>query len=209
MDKTQKFFIRKLKRDNRKAILSLDNTKIVLLTILLMIASFVLSYKLTEEEWFSQLTLAIGTGILTGLIFYFISNIRYNGMCKIQNKINFWEPIVDEFYTIDKISSKIIFKNSIYFPQDVDWCQLLMLAEYSINKLKICLSNLPEELYEEIGCKQIDNNFFNILENVNSEKEFLKCIVSIKHQLSPIADKADFLIKEQKLKASLLNKYFF
>ena len=209
MDKTQKFLIRKLKKDYYKAMFSLDNTKVVLLTILLMIASFVLSYKLTKEEWFSQLTLAIGTGILTGLIFYFLSNVRANNMGLLQKEVNSLRPIIEEYNNINGILFQLTYKNTIYYPYDEDWNELFIIAKYSLHKLYDSLNRLPFTLCKEIDIKKLNKEFLEEFESATSEEEFLKYMKSCVEIILPIFDKAQMLSMDRELKISILNKKIF
>lgn len=63
-----------------------------------------------ESDWTSDTLTSIGAGILTGLVFYFLSNLRNNKIYKIRKDIEILEPIEKEFQNI--FSSSLVCNGS-------------------------------------------------------------------------------------------------
>jgi uncharacterized protein (DUF486 family) len=205
MNEIQKFLIKDRKKAKLKAIGSL---KIIIAVLLILISStiflFIISYKL-RDGWTSNLLLSIGTGLSTGLIFYFLTNIRANKIGKLLKEVDFLKEIKKHNDELSNIRLQTMFENSMYYPINVDLDCLIEMSKDSIYGLYNSINNLPHYLYEGINVKNINLDVIELFKNIKSKNDLLCQISSIQKQISPIIDKVDYALKNKEIQISILN----
>ncbi len=208
MNKTQKFLIKEMKKKNLKAICSFNIITTILIIFSIIIILLFISYKL-RDGWLSNALLSIGSGIFTGLIIYFLTNIRANKMGKLLSEVDFLKEIKKHNDELSDIWFQTMFKNTMYYPVNVGLDYLIKMLEDSIYGLYSSINNLPYYLYIEINCKNINLDVIKSFKNIKSENALLYQVSSIQKQISPIIDKVDNAIKNKEMQISILkNKCF-
>ncbi len=208
MNKTQKFLIKEMKKKNLKAICSFNIITTILIIFSIIIILLFISYKL-RDGWLSNALLSIGSGIFTGLIIYFLTNIRANKMGKLLSEVDFLKEIKKHNDELSDIWFQSMFKNTMYYPVNVGLDYLIKMLEDSIYGLYSSINNLPYYLYIEINCKNINLDVIKSFKNIKSENALLYQVSSIQKQISPIIDKVDNAIKNKEMQISILkNKCF-
>ena len=196
------------KKKNLKAICSFNIITTILIIFSIIIILLFISYKL-RDGWLSNALLSIGSGIFTGLIIYFLTNIRANKMGKLLSEVDFLKEIKKHNDELSDIWFQTMFKNTMYYPVNVGLDYLIKMLEDSIYGLYSSINNLPYYLYIEINCKNINLDVIKSFKNIKSENALLYQVSSIQKQISPIIDKVDNAIKNKEMQISILkNKCF-
>ena len=208
MNKTQKFLIKEMKKKNLKAICSFNIITTILIIFSIIIILLFISYKL-RDGWLSNALLSIGSGIFTGLIIYFLTNIRANKMGKLLSEVDFLKEIKKYNDELSNIRLQIMFKNSMYCHINVDLDCLIEMSKDSIYGLYNSINNLPHYLYTEINGENINLDIIESFKNIKSENNLLRQISSIQKQISSIIDKVDFALKNKEIQISILNNRCF
>ena len=150
MKKTQKFLIKEMKKKNLKAICSFNIITTIIIIFSIIIILLFISYKL-RDGWLSNALLSIGSGIFTGLIIYFLTNIRANKMGKLLSEVDFLKEIKKHNDELSDIWFQTMFKNTMYYPVNVGLDYLIKMLEDSIYGLYSSINNIKYYLYIEIN----------------------------------------------------------
>lgn len=202
------------KKRMRRLTISLGNSKGVLVSIFVLTILLVISY-LYEGAWISNVLISIGAGIVTGLVFYFLSNYRNNKTAQLQLDISALTPI------ISALSDVSHYETLAKWPKSLSGSQ--MSQEDIAYKIMECIDSLSEtigeigyELYQELAldvddpvdrdkCKALRDS----LEKIEISKDYKTWSVSAYKTLIGLYDKVDGLLKDKKDTLEILQKHIF
>ena len=94
-DYTIKPFIRYRKRELRTTFFKLSNFRGSIFIFLLSTILFGISYVCKCNSWLSSALLSVSCGCFTGLVLYFLSNLRNNKLAIIQKEHNQLKEVID------------------------------------------------------------------------------------------------------------------
>ena len=202
------------KKRIRRLAISLGNSKGVLVSIFLLTLLLVISY-LYEGAWISNVLISIGAGIVTGLVFYFLSNYRNNKMAQLQLDISALTPVMSTLSDVSHYEMLAKWSNSLGGSQ--------MSQEDIAYEIMECIDNLSEtvghlgyELYQELEldvedpvdrdkCKALRDS----LEEIEMSKDYKIWSISAYKALIGLHDKVDGLLKDKKDTLKILQKHIF
>ena len=194
--------------------ISLGNSKGVLVSIFVLTVLLVISYQY-EGAWISNVLISIGAGIVTGLVFYFLSNYRNNKMAQLQLDISALTPIMSDLSNISH------YETLAKWPKSLGGSQ--MSQEDIAYEIMECIDNLSEtigridyELYQELEldvddpvdrdkCKALRDS----LEKLELSKDYKTWSISAYKALIGLHDKVDGLLKDKKDTLEILQKHIF
>ena len=170
-DNTIKPFIRYRKKKLRTIFFRLSNFRYTFLILLLSIIILAISCFIYEcNGWLSGALVSVSCGCFTGLVLYFLSNLRNNKLAKIQREHQQLKYVIDVLNNIITIISCHKYKNLLFERRDIfadsaDVFHMLYELEEARNKL-------PLELYDVLTKKGYDpadrdnlNNYRDKLSN--------------------------------------------
>lgn len=202
------------KKRMRRLTISLGNSKGVLVSIFVLTILLVVSY-LYEGAWISNVLISIGAGIVTGLVFYFLSNYRNNKMAQLQLDISALAPFMSVLSDISHYQMLAKWHKSLGGDQ--------MSQEDIAYKIMECIDELAEsvgqigyELYQELEldiddpvdrdkCKALRDS----LEKIEISKDYKAWSISTYKTLIGLHDKVDGLLKDKKDTLEILQKHIF
>ena len=172
-----------------------------------------LSYLVYESNsWLSGVLVSVACGIITGVILYFLSNLR-------NNKLHVLQVEQDEIYPIYKLASDVLFEKTI-----IDNSRNLGTynstiqeeAKAIMDKL-ISLSDafnggnvdfFGEKAGLENICKDISNlcDYYDVLNNDDDRQKWISDVIV---SLSPITRKMETLMEENGDQIRFIKKYIF
>ena len=98
---------RKRKREKFYRFISLPTVLWIMIFLIVCVSLLILSYFLHESNpWFSGVLVSISCGIITGVILYFLSNLRSGKLHKLEIE-------EDEIYPVYKLISDVLFEKCI------------------------------------------------------------------------------------------------
>lgn len=216
MDKTTHTLIKYRKKEVRKRMIRLPNFKwsigIFVVFLLLLLLSWVV-YK--NNNWLSGVLVSTSCGCVTGLIFYFLANLRNNQGIKLQYEYDSIKNVYD-------IISKIMgyeFYYRYYWPSwgekrniHNDCYEILTL----LDELETARGKIPYSVYntvESLGYDPIDRDNLNTYRswlNADENDELLKKrIKEISDSLIPVATELHGPLYTRKDQLMFLGRYFF
>lgn len=213
-DNTIKPFIRYRKKELRTRFFKLSNFWCTVLILLLSIIISAISCFIYEcNSWLSGALVSVSCGCFTGLVLYFLSNLRNNKLAKIKREHQQLKDVIDVLNNITTIISChkykiLLFEKRDIFADSVDVFHMLYELEEARNKL-------PLELYNVLTKKGYDpadrdnlNNYRDQLSNSDDKVLAKKSLLYIYDELLPLADHLQELYCERDDQLMLMGKYF-
>lgn len=202
------------KKRMRRLMISLGNSKGVLVSILVLAILLVISY-IYEGAWISNVLISIGAGIVTGLVFYFLSNYRNNKMAQLQLDISALALVMSALSGISH------YETLAKWPKSLSGSQ--MSQEDIAYEIMECIDSLSEaigqigyELYQELELDiddPVDRDKCNALRDslwkIEISKDYKTWSVSANKALIGLHDKVDSLLKDKKDTLEILQKHIF
>ena len=214
-DKSIKPFIKYRKKELRVRIFKMSHFwwSIVILSIALGI--LIISFFLYEcMPWLSGTLTSISCGCFTGLVFYFLTNIRNNKLVKLQKE---YKQIKDTFVVANSILNIIKcykFKGLNINKKDI-WEDRERIS-LSIDELEIYRNRISGELYDIIPQKGYDpsdrdnlNDYKNRLYKSDEFHSIKTSMLFIHDELLPLVDILHKLLQEQEDQLMIMGRYFF
>lgn len=184
---------------------------IFLIAVLLLVLSF-LVYDLSN--WASGALVSTSCGCFTGLVFYFLSNIRNNKVAKLQKEYKQLKDVLDAIKNITNIAGYYKFKAVYGGKRDIFDDRDCMLL--GLNDLETTRNQLPIELYDilpEQGYDPADrdniNGYRESLYGSNQSNAIESSMINIHKELLPLADKLQELYREREDQLMLMGRHFF
>lgn len=181
----------------------------LLVSLLLLIFSF---FVYESNPWLSGVLVSIACGIITGVILYFLSNLR-------NNKLHILQIEQDELYPVYQLVCDVLFeKTMIDNSRNLGTCNFTVEEETEaiIDKL-IPLSeafnggNVGFFEYKdglESLCKNVSElcDYYDILENDNDRQKWISDVID---RLSPVKLKMEIMMEENGDQIRFIKKYIF
>ena len=184
---------------------------IFLIAVLLLVLSF-LVYDLSN--WASGALVSTSCGCFTGLVFYFLSNIRNNKIAKLQKEYKQLKDVLDVIKNITNIADYYKFKALYGGKRDIFYDRDYILL--GLNDLEATRNQLPIELYDilfEQGYDPADrdniNSYRESLYSSNQSNAIESSMINIHKELLPLADKLQELYREREDQLMLMGRHFF
>lgn len=214
-DDVVKNLIRYRRREFFKRVCKLPNIswliKISLIAVIFLIISILFGDK--KENFFSMLV-SISCGCFTGMIFYFLVNVRNNKEHRLQKEYMVLKETFDilrhilnygdhyKYKQIMKIKKRDVFEDGS------EIFSLLYDLEYARNKIPLSVYDIVYDIgYDPIDRDNI-NNYRDKIDASDDEKSMEKTIKKICKELLPVADALDLCIKEREDQITFLSKFF-
>ena len=184
---------------------------IFVIALLLLFLSFLIY---DYSDWTSGALVSTSCGCFTGLVFYFLSNIRNNKVAKLQKEYKQLKDVLDVIRNITNIAN--CYKLKALYGSKRDIFEDRENVYLWIDELELARNQLPIELYDilpEKGYDPVDrdnlNNYRESLYNSNETNLIESTILDIHTELLPLADKMQELYREREDQLMLLGKHFF
>ena len=213
-DNTIKPFIRYRKKELRTRFFKLSNFWCTVLILSLSIIILAISCFIYEcNSWLSGALVSVSCGCFTGLVLYFLSNLRNNKLAKIQREHQQLKDVIDVLNNITTIISCHKYKILLFEKRDIfaDSTDVLIL----LNELETVRNKLPLQLYNVLPQKGYDpadrdnlNNYRDKLSNSDDKVSAKKSLLYIYDELLPLADYLQELYCERNDQLMLMGKYF-
>lgn len=214
-DNIQKRMIRKRKMELRQRFFKLSNFKWMIGILLCSIGFLVASCFIHERNsWLSGVLVSVGCGGFTGIVLYFLSNLRNNKVSILQKELATLNAIKD---ILNQIHG---FKN-YYQCYRCSWGEKRNILEdgYKVasllEELQGVVDNMPVELHDIF---EIDGNhplafekmqlFKNTLLNIDDGNEMQICFEDVSKHFTNIEEKIFDLTNEKEDQIRFLGKFF-
>lgn len=184
---------------------------ILLIALVLLFLSFLI---FDYNNWLSSALVSTSCGCFTGLVFYFLSNIRNNKFAKLQKE---YKQLQESFENINNILNTVrCYKfKGLYVGQKGIWMDRENIAIW-LDELEFNRNHLPRKLYDVVPQKGYDpadrDNLNNYRERLFTSDEFdsiKNAMLYIYNELLPLADKLKELYREREDQLMLMGKHFF
>ena len=214
---TKSSFYKKIRRKRRiekfLRFVSLPTVLLIIALSILFSALLILSFFIYENNpWLSGVLVSISCGIITGVILYFLSNLRSSKLHKLEIE-------EDEIYPIYNLVCDVIFeKYLIDNSRNLGTCVYTLQEEAKalVDKL-IPLSDsfnggnigfFEEKDGLEHICKIVEElcNNYELLYNDDARKKWISNVVDV---LSPIKRKMEIIMEENCDRIRFIKRYFF
>ena len=217
--KKNKFIKKHLKRrrnEKIKRVIKLPTFIFCIVFLFLSVSLLLVSYFVNEKSaWLSGVFVSVGCGIITGVILYFLSNMR-------SSKIQTLQSAQSELYEVYKHINDVIFeiyayRNSELLEMEVDAFEESVCV---VGKLETLLNTLqaPSEKFEKTeGLDTLYDKIDDILSNydtltydkLNDDTKLKKWFDDIVDLLSPIKLKMEKTMGENGDQLEFMRKYIF
>ena len=204
------------RKRNKEKLVRFVSLPTVLWTIGFLLVSSLflfLSFLVYESNpWLSGVLVSISCGIITGVILYFLSNLR-------SSKLHILEVEEDEIYSVYKLLSDVLFEKYI-----IDNSRKLGTCVYTIEKeAKAIMDKLillsdsfnggnvgffEEKDGLESLCKNVSElcDYYDMLENDNDRQKWVSDVIA---RLSPLMRKMETIMEENSDKIIFIKRYIF
>ncbi len=214
-DNITKRILRRRRKELRHRFFKLSNLKWMIAILLCSIGLLVASYYVYEcNPWLSGVFVSAGCGGLTGLVLYFLSNLRNNKIAILQKELATLKSISNILNHIDG------FKN-YYQNYRTAWGEKRSISEdgYKVasllEELQDVVDNMPQELYDifEIASDNplsFENQqlFKSRLLNTDDDSETQICMDDISKHFATVKDKIFDLTNEKEDQLMLFGRFF-
>lgn len=214
-DKTVKRIIQHRNQELRSRLFSLSPFWWAIIIFLIALLLLVLSFLIYDySNWASGALVSTSCGCFTGLVFYFLANIRNNKVAKLQKEYNQLKNVLDVIRNITNTAGYYKLKALYGSKRDIfdDRENVYLL----IDELELARNQLPLDLYDILSEKGYDpadrdnlNNYRESLYNSNEADVIEATLLDIQTELLPLADKMQELYREREDQLMLLGKHFF
>lgn len=184
---------------------------IFMIALLLLFLSFLIY---DYCNWASGVLVSTSCGCFTGLVFYFLSNIRNNKVAKLQKEYKQLKDVLDVIRNITNTAS--YYKLKVLYGSKRDVFEDREKVYIWIDELELARNQLPLDLYDILSEKGYDpadrdnlNNYRDSLYNSNEADVIETTLLDIQTELLPLADKMQELYREREDQLMLLGKHFF
>ena len=177
------------------------------LSSLMLVASYFIN---TMNAWLSGVLISIACGIITGVILYFLSNLR-------NAKLYVIERNYDEFYNVYKLLEDVLFKkimcdNTMALGMDLDWGNECSEIMGKLECLKEALDPWGIEHWEEKeGLEDFAKKVYelcNQFELLSTDADRQEWIFSIESTLEPIRRIMSVILAEYCDRLRYMKNYF-
>lgn len=216
MDKTTRAIIKYRKKEARSRMIRLPNFKwsiwIFVFFLLLLLLSWIV-YK--YNNWLSGVLVSASCGCVTGLVFYFLANLRNNQGIKLQYEYDSIKEVYD-------IISKIMGYEDYYRYYRPVWGEKRNIHNdcYEIlsllDELETARGKIPYSIYDfvkSLGYDPIDHDNLSTyrtwLNDDGNDELLKKRIKEISDALLPVADELHDPLYTRKDQLMFLGRYFF
>lgn len=184
---------------------------IFLIAISLLIISFVI---FDSCNWASGALVSTSCGCFTGLVFYFLSNVRNNKLSKLQKEYSQLQTVLEVLKNITNTAGcyklKVLLggRRDVYEDRENVYLWLGEL-EAARNQLPYTLYDiLPEKGYDPADRDNL-NSYRDQLLHSDQEQLVKAAIVGINDELLPLVDHLQELYREREDQLMLMGKHFF
>ena len=185
-----------------------------LCAVILLVLSFWLH--LRRYEWLPNAFLSIACGVITGLVLYFLTNIRTNRLIRVQEDLESLRTMETPLQDIFNMKLSCQWRWS---PLDNEFgvTDMGLQVLEDLETLDRAHYNMSHRLFEKLGFN-IDDPFDRDklsemkagLENAgDNEKLIRKWIIDIEQIIEPVLDKVRSCLSEEKDALMFLGKFFF
>lgn len=147
-DKITKRIIRKRNKELRERFFKLSNLKWMIVILLCSIGILTASYYTYDcNPWLSGMFVSAGCGGITGLVLYFLSNLRNNKYAVLQKEFSILNSIHNTLTQINGFNNyHLCYRKSWGPKRDIfeDGLEIVNLLE----ELQTIVDNMPRELYD-------------------------------------------------------------
>lgn len=191
----------------RDIVISLVNTKILILIVIIMIIFFYISY-MSKDSWISEVLLSLGTGMFTSLLFYFLANMRVNKMNKLISEINSLKYITGHFDNLYNL--KIQIKNKDYIRKNINLESFISIVKHDTYGVYLHIKMLPKKLLKAINGNDIEKlETLEKVDSVTSWEELWDYIDDFQNQIMHIRYKINLEMNKRKLQITVLKNECF
>ena len=182
----------------------------VIALLILAISLFIYDY----NNWASGVLVSTSCGCFTGLVFYFLSNIRNNKIAKLQKEYRQLKEVLDILKNITNLADCYKFKRLFGERRNIfDDSELILLW---LNDLENARNQLPLELYDILPEKGYDpadrdnlNSYRDHICSAESKKFAEAILLEINKELLPLLDYLQEMYREREDQLMLMGKHFF
>ena len=182
----------------------------VIALLILAISLFIYDY----NNWASGVLVSTSCGCFTGLVFYFLSNIRNNKIAKLQKEYRQLKEVLDILKNITNLADCYKFKRLFGERRNIfDDTELILLW---LNDLENARNQLPLELYDILPEKGYDpadrdnlNSYRDHICSAESKKFAEAILLEINKELLPLLDYLQEMYREREDQLMLMGKHFF
>lgn len=213
-DHITKAIIRQRKKELGKITLALGNVRATIGAICIMLVCFIVSFVL-KNTWLSNVLISVGAGFVTGLVFYWLSNLRNNKITKLQNEINPLTPAHKDLMHIANLQLMDKFPKMLTYSKMTQEDIAYQIMD-CIERLASSIHKVSGSVYDELNLR-IDDPFnadayqsycdsFSKITNASDYRAWSK---EIYEKLGNIIDKVDTLMKEKEDTLQILQQKVF
>ena len=182
----------------------------VIALLILAISLFIYDY----NNWASGVLVSTSCGCFTGLVFYFLSNIRNNKIAKLQKEFRQLKEVLEILKNITNLADCYKFKGLFGEKRNIfDDSELIFLW---LNDLENARNQLPLELYDILPEKGYDpadrdnlNSYRDHICSAESKKFAEAILLEINKELLPLLDYLQEMYREREDQLMLMGKHFF
>lgn len=213
-DEIAKTIIKQRKRMLRKLTLTLGNVKWTIAAIFVMSICFIISY-FFRNTWISNVLISVGAGFVTGLVFYWLSNLRNNKILQLEKEIELLTPIYRDLENISnlqllvRVRSMEQYTNKGQIDIAVEIMECIERLELSIHKLTFSLSEMIDLESENPFDYDSYQSFRKSYEEATSIDEYRKWSKFVCEKLRAITENVAGVYKEKKGSLEILQKIVF
>ena len=214
-DRITKRIIQKRRKELRQRFFKLSNLKWMVVIFLcsagILAASY---YTYTSNPWLSGVFVSAGCGGITGLVLYFLSNLRNNKYAVLQKEFSILNSIHDTITQINGFKNyHLCYRESWGSKRDIfeDGLEIVNLLE----ELQATVDNMPQELYDAFIID--DDNplsfenlqlFKNRFLNADGDNEVQMCMNDLEKHFAVVENTIFDLTREKEDQLMFLGKFF-
>lgn len=184
---------------------------IFLIAISLLIISFII---FDSCNWASGALVSTSCGCFTGLVFYFLSNVRNNKLAKLQKEYKLLQTALETLKYFTNIA--LCYRCKALFGTKRDAVEDRAHVYLWIDELEVAINQLPADLYAYVpetgydpaGRKNLQGYRERLCE-ADQETLIEKAILDIYDELTPLVDHLQKLHQEREDQLMLMGKHFF
>ena len=213
-DRITKRIIQKRRKELRQRFFKLSNLKWMVVIFLcsagILAASY---YTYTSNPWLSGVFVSAGCGGITGLVLYFLSNLRNNKYAVLQKEFSILNSIHDTITQINGFKNyHLCYRKSWGSKRDIfeDGLEIVNLLE----ELQATVDNISQELYDAFIID--DDNplsfenlqlFKNRFLNADGDNEMQMCMNDLEKHFAVVENTIFDLTREKEDQLMFLGKY--
>lgn len=214
-DKMIRSIIRHRNRELRARLFGLSPFWWSIIIFLIAISLLIISFIIFDTcNWASGALVSTSCGCFTGLVFYFLSNVRNNKLSKLQKEYRQLQMVLDVLKNIT--NTAVCYKLKVLLGSRRDVYEDRENVYLWLDELEAARNQLPYTLYDILPEKGYDpsdrdnlNRYRDQLLHSDQEQLVKAAILGINDELLPLVDHLQELYREREDQLMLMGKHFF